>query len=398
MLCPVSHPGRVARLDGVFNLNAFRLVASLSSAVARFDPDLLIPGDERARRAMHVLFANGTRRERALIERSLGHPSSFAVLLSRQASMAEVQAAGLPVPDLLKADSTRVLKAHFTSGGETIVLKVDGTWSGQGVRIVQRANDIAKVRRALRWRPVASGFKRLFTNGDALRLMDCLIGPARTLSAQSFIPGGRAGDLAAFCRDGEVLSMVAAEREAGYGEFGPSTIVRVTRHPVLEDGARRFVRRLGLSGFIGFDFVVDSVTEQPRVVEVNPRATGLAAIRPSYGVSPAAAAAASFGAVAVAEEPERDLVAYYPKAWLHEPDDPRLALCNVDIPADEPALVARMGTCQQAERQSFFSEEKKRKTFGYLRSASAARLAATDVVRLEADSGNNRVEANLPFG
>ncbi len=343
MLAPALHPARGARLDGFFDAQTVRPVAALSRAIAEFRPDLLIPADERARRAMHVLFAQGTRDERSLVERSLGSPASFDILMSRQPSMAAIKEAGFPVPYLFDDASLEALETHFATGGGAIVLKVDGTWAGEGVRLVRSAADLRAVRRELRRRPVASGIKRLVLRHDGARLMDCLRGPARSLSAQAYIPGGRAGDLALFCRDGEVLATTMAEREAGYGEFGPSTIVRIVHHPVLEEAARRFVRRLGLSGFLGFDFVVDPGSGEPLVVEVNPRATGLASVRSFRSVSPASAAAAGFGACPK-DDPEaaREVVAYFPKAWLEHPGDARLALCELDVPSDDPALMSAL--------------------------------------------------------
>ena len=137
-----------------------------------------------------------------------------------------------------------------------------------------------------------------------------------------------------------MLGLTCAERETGIGELGPSTIVRIVERRALAEAARRFVGRYGLSGFIGFDFIVDPVTDEARVIEINPRATPLAGIRPENGSSPAAAAAAELGARPPLDEASfRPLVAYFPKAWQAHPDDARLAACASDIPADEPRLV-----------------------------------------------------------
>ena len=224
-----------------------------------------------------------------------------------------------------------------------MVLKVDGTWAGEGVRIVRRQADVEPARENLLRVPYGSGFKRWLVYRDPARLVDCFLGGRRTLSAQAYISGGRVGDMSLFCRDGKVLASVAAEREAGCGELGPSTIVRVVRRPELEEGARRFVRDLNLSGFIGFDFMIDPGTDLARIIEVNPRATALAGVTPLDGVSPALAAAVELGATSPGvAAPARELVAYFPKAWTEHPGDDRLSLCSADLPDENPALVAAL--------------------------------------------------------
>ena len=298
-----------------------------------------MPGDERARHALHRLHATGDAAARALVEASVGAPAAFDRLLSRQSSLDAARAAGMPVADAIADLSPEALAARFASGGGPIVLKVDGTWAGEGVRIVRDGADVEPARANLLRVPFASGLKRWLVYRDAARLIDCLRGQARTLSAQVYIPGGRVGDMALFCRNGSVLAMVAAEREAGCGELGPSTIVRVVRRPELEEGARRFVRRLGLSGFVGFDFVIDPETDEARVIEVNPRATALAGIPTREGTSPAIEAAAALGATALRPaSPPRDLVAVLPKAWTEHPGDRRLQLCAADWPDEDPVL------------------------------------------------------------
>ena len=49
-------------------------------------------------------------------------------------------------------------------------------------------------------------------------------------------------------------------------------MVRVIDDPVIAEAARRLVRRFGLSGFCGFDFIV-SDTGDAQLLELNPRLT-----------------------------------------------------------------------------------------------------------------------------
>ncbi len=340
MLCPTGHPVRAARSDGFFILDLFRSGRSLSRAIDAFSPDVLVPGDERARRFMQALHDRGGTRERRLIRASLGPPDGYDVMMSRRRSMEAVEAAGIPAPDLIADTSRASLVARLRVEPFGIVLKADGTWSGDGVRVCRTVGEIDAALADLRPGKLLRALKRRLVNRDAAPLADWLFGPAPSLSAQSCLPDGRVGDVAVFCHEGTVLGLTCAEREAGIGEHGPSTIVRIVDRPALADGVRRFVADLRLSGFIGFDFMVDPQTDVAHVIEVNPRATALAGIHPRRGPSPAAAAASLLGGVPVAEAaPHRELVAYFPKAWQTHPDDLRLALCQADMPADEPLLI-----------------------------------------------------------
>lgn len=353
LLCPVGHPGWSARLEHRSLQSILRPVQALSRAIADFSPDLLIPGDERALRAMHRLHRMGTPSERSLIEASIGSPDSFELVMSRHVSMLAVQAAGLAVPDLIEDTSRATLAAMLERGEGPLVLKADGTWAGQGVRIVRRVAELDAARSALQRVPLSRAVKRWLINRDPVRLLERMAGGERRLSAQSYI-AGQIGDMALFCRDGELLASVTAERDVELDQtnaLGPSTIVRIVNRPALEEGARRLVARLGLSGFVGLDFIVDPSTDQAYVIEINPRATALAAIRSPYGPSPAAAAARSLGATP-SQPPARarDLVAYFPKAWAAHPDDPRLSLCMDDIPSDEPELIECMLQTEWTDR------------------------------------------------
>lgn len=355
ILCPSGHPVRAARLERVFDLAWLRSGRSLQEAIDGFTPDILVPGDERALRLLHLLHQRGAPGERRLVEASLGAPSSYSLMSARRSNMEAARAAGVPVPGLINEVSRASLELHLREFRNGVVLKADDTWGGNGVRICHSGDEIARAFSELGRPSLLHALKLWLMEGDAAVLAYRLSGASPTLSAQERLPVGRIGDLALYCRDGVVLGLTCAERMVGNGELGPSTIVRIVEREALADAARRFVSQYGLSGFIGFDFIVDPATDEARVIEINPRATPLAGLRSSSGPSPATAAAAGLGAVPIQEEAaHRPLVAYFPKAWQAHPEDARLADCAADIPSDEPALVeALLNRAARSPRRRF---------------------------------------------
>jgi hypothetical protein len=113
----------------------------------------------------------------------------------------------------------------------------------------------------------------------------------------------------------------------------------------MERAARLLVRRLGLSGFCGLDFVIEETTGNAFLIEVNPRTAQLGRLRADgvtlagvlsdrlRGITPTKAAVS-------ARSPE--IVALFPQAWLSPSAEPLLHSSYHDIPWEEPALVAEL--------------------------------------------------------
>ena len=92
------------------------------------------------------------------------------------------------------------------------------------------------------------------------------------VNIQAYVDGSPA-NVAAACLDSELLGAVQAEVVRSDGKLGPSTVIRLTDDDEMLDASREMARRLRLTGLCGFDFVRDSETGLPYLVEVNPRAT-----------------------------------------------------------------------------------------------------------------------------
>src|SRR6202034_4813537 len=76
-------------------------------------------------------------------------------------------------------------------------------------------------------------------------------------------------------RRGELLSIVSVIVVAAEGLAGAATIVRVIQNEQMRKAAELVVSRLKLSGFYGLDFIIESATGTPVLIEMNPRCTQL---------------------------------------------------------------------------------------------------------------------------
>jgi hypothetical protein len=160
------------------------------------------------------------------------------------------------------------------------------------------------------------------------------------VSVQAYVEGSPA-NVAAACLDGELLGAVQAEVVRSDGRLGPSTVIRVIDDAEMLGAAREMTRRLRLTGLCGFDFVRESGTGHPYLVEVNPRATPTAHL-PAGSVDLLSSLRAGLG---YAGPPARTgtypdgLVALYPQEMRRDPNSPFLDEAHHDVPKDCPELV-----------------------------------------------------------
>jgi hypothetical protein len=270
----------------------------------------------------------------ALIERSLGDPRWYG-LTEKSAIMSIAPALGIRCPRSVAIADRAALSRELAAADFPVVLKLDRTTGGAGVRIARTREDA--------W--------RAYLELDAMRrkalLMDRLrsAGPRRgdsklapRVSIQQYLEG-RPASRTVLCWQGAVIGGLSIEAIEVSREAGIATVVRMIDHPEIEAAARSLTARLGLSGFCGYDFIIDS-GGRAFLLEVNPRVTptchlnwrvdlfgmlfsqitGLSGCaRQAYGVD--------------------ETIALFPREWLRNPASPHLASGPHDVPWHEPAFV-----------------------------------------------------------
>jgi len=118
--------------------------------------------------------------------------------------------------------------------------------------------------------------------------------------------------------------------------------MRLVEHEEMLLAVGRMVRRLGLSGFCGFDFVLDAEPGSAWLIEINPRATQVGHLNLGGGRDLPAALYAALSGTTLQSAPkvtEKDAIALFPQEWIRDPQSAFLRSAYHDVPWQEPALV-----------------------------------------------------------
>ena len=344
-----GHPLSKTRAIGErFRYSPVDPIGSLRTAIEAVDPDLVIPCDDRAVRHLHELHAHDLgqlasgNKVTALIEKSLGSPDSYPIVSTRYNLLKIAQQEGIRIPETELLTAASQLRSGNAALPAPWVLKADSSWGGHGVRIaedrLQAEESFLELSRPL---ATARFMKRLIVDRDPYWLQTWLHRSKPAVIVQSFIQG-RPANSAVFCWKGEVLAGIAAEVVNAQGATGSATIVRIVDRPEMLLPAARLARRLGLSGFFGFDFMIEDGTGDAFLIEMNPRCTPLSHLQLGCGRDLIAALAAQLSNTPVQEQPpvtDSDTIAYFPQAWHWDPTNELLQSSFQDVPVEEPELV-----------------------------------------------------------
>lgn len=349
-VCPIPHPLRVTKtVRRTHTYQALSPVDSFSRAINVAQPDLIVPGDDLANKHLQDLYYSGEKKNDKsgggiceLIARSIGSPESFPIVTARSSFLQLAGQEGVRVPKTLVLTNADDLERWIALMGFPVVLKADGSSSGEGIRIV---NTLAEAKRALRalqappqWIRVA---KRALVGRDMRWIRPALERRHSLVNAQEFVTGRDATSLVA-CWKGEVLAALHFEVIIKQYERGPSSVLHLMENEEIALAARKAARRLSLSGLHGFDFLLEKGTEKPYLIEMNPRATqvGHLALGPGRDL-PAALHAALVGnpISKTRKVTENQTIALFPQEWSRDPQSTLLDSAYHDIPWEEPNLV-----------------------------------------------------------
>ena len=126
------------------------------------------------------------------------------------------------------------------------------------------------------------------------------------------------------------------------GDRGPSSVVRVINNEEMSESIAKIASKLGLTGLFGFDFVVDTHTANPYLIELNPRATQVCHLQLGQGRDLAASLSAAFsGAEIHSPSPSTTnrVISLFPQEWLRDPRSEFLMATHHDVPWDEPEFI-----------------------------------------------------------
>jgi glutathione synthase/RimK-type ligase-like ATP-grasp enzyme len=350
-LTPRGHPVRAARkIPRHFAYRTRSGLKSASRAIELWNPDLLVCTDDPAVRELQILHQRAAAsHDRAgvyiagLIERSLGPPTSFSAIANKSELLALAEREGLRCPKTSVSPATRAFQSVNAKLDYPLVVKADQSDGGRGVRIVGGEAEL----RAAVWElqtPCTWRGRRIFgaiLGSEALSPFKLPL--RRTISLQEHI-AGRPSNRAVICWKGNVLAGISVEVIEVTHEKGPASVVRLIDHPEMAAVCERMVKRLQLSGFVGFDFMLDSA-DRAWLLEMNPRVTQTCHffLADAPNLPGALYKEITRQLPRPASAPLRaDLIALFPNEIIRSQFGNYLHSCHHDVPWEEPELVRRV--------------------------------------------------------
>jgi len=359
-VCPSQHPmGKTNAVRRMHTYDGLAPLKSFKAAIAASGPDLIVPADDLATRHLHDQHRRGRREGSAeaqicaLIEHSLGAAESFPVVFERNTFIEAAHHAGVRVPKSGVLNNADDLRKHAGRLGFPMVLKANGTSGGDGVRITQTLEEAERALRALQAPPVfARAAKRALMDHDATLVWPSLLRCRFVVNAQAFV-AGREATSTVFCWKGSVLAALHFEVIKKMHAAGHAAVLRLIEHPEMSSAAEKMVRKLNLSGFYGFDFMLEADTENAYLIEINPRTTQVGHLALGAGRDLPAALHAALSGESVAASPkvtDKDTIALFPQEWMRDPASEFLLSAYHDVPWEEPELVSDCIRKSQTQR------------------------------------------------
>src|SRR5204863_5357998 len=208
---------------------AFDPRATLEAAIEAEKPSVIVPCDDRVVWQLHEIHARRPHL-RPLIEASLGSAEAYPIVAHRERLLETAEALGVRVPETRHLDGVDGVRSWFREGATRAVLKRDGTWGGDGVKIARsEAEALAAYELLARRTQITTPAKRYLVNRDPLAWWAWRSRAGAAMTIQSFIEGRPANTMLA-CWRGELLGMVSVEVLVSQGQTGAGVVVRVIRN------------------------------------------------------------------------------------------------------------------------------------------------------------------------
>jgi len=348
-LCLPHHPiQKTQAAHKTYNYDSLAPLSSLASAITASMPDLIVPGDDLATMQLHALYEQEFSRGGkgalicSVIERSLGSPSSFPQVYARTGLLEIAQEEGIRVPRTEVLTDINQLREWGARSGFPAVLKSNGSSGGEGVRIVHTLEKAERAFRTLDAPPLlARAVKRALIDGDKTLILPSLLRKRSGLNIQQYVAGREATSTVA-CWQGTLLAGLHFEVLSKTTPTGPASVMRLIDGCEMSIAAEKIVRRLNLSGLVGFDFMLEEQTGSPYLIEVNPRATQVGHLTLGSGRDLPAALYAALTGEEIREAPkvtENRTIALFPQEWKRNPESSFLQSGYHDVPWEEPDLI-----------------------------------------------------------
>lgn len=360
-IAPRGNPmERVTALNRQFLYKAINPLGALRNALKQSMPDLIIPCDDRVVTHLHQLFHAEALRDiespiAKLIVRSLGDPSGYPVTSNRARLLQLAKWQGVRVPETLIVHQPSDIGSWRSGRTFPLVIKADGTWAGNGVKVAHNLKESEQAFRRLQKRltPVAAIWH--MSEHNFYPIFENCAGSKPEIIAQTYIKGTSANAMFA-CWHGKVVGSVTVRVIAAKHELGASTIVRTMHHPKISAAAVLIVKELNISGFCGLDFIIQEGTGTPFLIELNPRATQLGHLKVGQSADLAACLCKALLGETFASAPDpsaEETIAFFPQIPLEQFKKLQSSYGDLihDIPREDAELTEELMNVSWTERQ-----------------------------------------------
>jgi hypothetical protein len=348
MVGPRGHPAVKTRaLRHRYSFRGLAPSASFHAAIKEGEPDLIVPCDDLSAIHLHRLYLELSQPGKAetpamaVLRRSLGPPASFPILESRSDLMALARSLGVRVPEYSVVTRDN-LTEWLSRNGLPAVLKADGSAGGRGVQVVRTVSRAQEAFAELSAPPLAArAIKRALFDQDRTLLTPWIQRRAPVVNAQVLVPG-RDATISVACWEGEIVAAIAVEVIKTQSPGGPSSVLRLIDSPEMSRSAEKIVNKLGLSGLLGFDFILGEQNGCATLIEMNARATQICHLpMGTHHDLPVAISAMAGGETIPATKriSDRDFIALFPQEWHSDPTSGYITTAYHDVPWQEPRLV-----------------------------------------------------------
>jgi hypothetical protein len=319
------------------------LAEELERLVLEYEPAAVIASDEQAVRQLHSLALDPTASEptRNLVRRSLGAPSCYPVVTSKWATAELAKQLNIAVPRQSRINSVDEAVGFARKIGFPVILKRENSYGGIGSYVCRSE------------RQLHHGYKNLGTRSWLRRRLQAIAqrNSLATINGLSWQPliiqkfhEGQLAFSAAVVDEGTMVSGLTAIAEAVFpAPTGASAVIRAIDAPDLLQASRTLIAATQCSGFVAVDFIIDSTSGRPYLLEINPRVTPLCHLGRLLGTDLCAAFAGRFARLPdtrrVLGQCDIKMIALFPNEWMRDPRSPFLHSAYHDLPVDDPALI-----------------------------------------------------------
>ena len=323
--------------------------SGLEKAVRRWVPDIVVPLDDVAAWLLRGLVTSdkASQSVQRLIVRSLGSPEGYQACANRLELMQAAAALGINIPEFSEVHTAAAACKAADRWGYPVVMKSEFTCGGRGVAIAANDAELAsRFDEAAYWRGGVARRARSATKSAIWHHA----GLPRTYGLppilQTYVAGRPA--MRTVCAwNGRVIEGASFVAERTNPEpTGTSTLVRHIEHEEMAAAAALLTAKLGCSGFVSFDFILDN-NNRSFLIEMNARCIGTTHLGGMFGHDLCGALVAVLrGAPAWTPRPaapDGRMVALFPRELERDPvnlDALRSATIFRDVPVQDPSLIA----------------------------------------------------------